>query len=429
MKLIELITICQNESGKKTKEEAIINFLVPTPDPKELSYLKCLLDPDMMFNFSTQMIEKASEIHSEVPNNFTMFQFLIKLSTGELSGNNAIEVFNGLQIDDEEQKILDIILRQTPIGFSLNTVNKIYQKLFGSPFIEKFECQLANKWNPEKKYDTPYWFVTPKLDGLRAVFHADKGKLLTRSNKTFVGFEHIERDLQKFCDKFNIKYVDGEIYKHGVPFQTVQSIAINKDEHDERKLTLNYNVFALVGKNDEIKSSLDFNSFFIMDPIKQLEVWGHYITPLQPELVSNDEKSISERCMKYVSQGYEGAMLRHPVNFYHYGRSNDLLKVKFFAEDEFEVTDVFEGEGKYSGMLGGIIVKNYKEKVALNSYQDENFEKGSVVSKCGSGFTDDERKTMGSELIGRIVSIKYQGLTDDMSSLRFPTFIGVKLDR
>lgn len=429
MKLIELITICQNESGKKTKEEAIIRFLSETTDFNEMFFLRCLLDPDMMFNFSTMMIEKSSMVHAEVPNNISVVEFLSQLSTGELSGNRAIEIFNGLQIDEEEQKILDIILRQTPIGFSLNTVNKIYQKLFGKPFIEKFECQLANKWSPEKKYDTPYWFITPKLDGLRAVFHADKGKLLTRSNKTFVGFEHIERDLQKFCDKYNIKYVDGEIYKHGVPFQTVQSIAINKDEHDERKMMLNYNVFALVGKNDEIKSSLDFNSFFIMDPIKQLEVWGHYITPLHPEIVKNDEKSISEKCMEYVSQGYEGAMLRHPVNFYHYGRSNDLLKVKFFAEDEFEVIDVFEGEGKYSGMLGGIYVKNFKNLVALNSYKDGNFPHGSIISKCGSGFTDEERKNYGSELIGRIVTIKYQGLTDEQNSLRFPTFIGVKLDR
>jgi len=429
LKLIKLIRACQIESGKKAKEELIKKFFTVTTDATELFLLKCIVDPDITFNFSSSMIDKASEIHREDFNHYSIDEFLKALSDGKLSGNNAIEIFNGLQLTDDEGELLDIILRKTAVGFSLNSINKIYQKLFGCPFVEKFECQLANKYVPGKKYDTTHWWVTPKLDGLRAVFHADKGKLLSRSNKTFVGFEHIEEKLVEFCKKYNIKYVDGELYNHKTPFQRIQSIAVNEDELDPRKKELSYNVFAVVGHGGEVVDSHDMNRFFFLSPLEHLEMWGHYISPLQPELVENNKEALFKRCKEFVDLGFEGIMLRHPENFYHYGRSNDLLKLKFFAEDDFEIVGTFAGEGKYEGMLGGLILRNHKTEVLVNPFESENFEIGTINSRCGSGFTDEQRASLGDEVIGKIASIKYQGLTDDKSSLRFPIFLGIKEDR
>lgn len=430
MKLIELIRACQIESGKKAKEELIKRFFSMTTDVTELFLLKCIVDPDITFNFSSQMIDKASEIHCEVFNNYSISEFLNALADGKLSGNNAIEVFNGLQLTKDESELLDIILRKTAVGFSLNSINKIYQKLFGCPFVEKFECQLANKYIPGKKYDTTHWWVTPKLDGLRAVFHADKGKLLTRSNKTFVGFEHIEEKLAEFCKKYNMKYVDGELYHHKTPFQRIQSIAVNEDALDPRKKELSYNVFAVVGYEAEVVDSADMNRFFFLSPLEHLEMWGHYITPLKPELIENNKEALFKRCKEFVDLGFEGIMLRHPKNFYHYGRSNDLLKLKFFAEDDFEIVGTFAGEGKYEGMLGGFILRNHKTEVLINPFESENFEIGTINSRCGSGFTDEQRANFGIYgWVGKIASIKYQGLTDDKSSLRFPIFLGIKEDR
>ena len=67
-------------------------------------------------------------------------------------------------------------------------------------------------------------------------------------------------------------------------------------------------------------------------------------------------------------------------------------------------------------MLGGF----YVEKTVENQL---------VKSKVGSGFTNDERGfywDIRDTLIGRIVEIKYQELTDDGSSLRFPVFSKLK---
>lgn len=56
MKLIELIRACQIESGKKAKEELIKMFFSINTDVTELSLLKCIVDPDITFNFSSLML-------------------------------------------------------------------------------------------------------------------------------------------------------------------------------------------------------------------------------------------------------------------------------------------------------------------------------------------------------------------------------------
>jgi len=70
--LIKLIRACQIESGKKAKEELIKKFFTVTTDATELFLLKCIVDPDITFNFSSSMIDKASEIHREDFNHYQL---------------------------------------------------------------------------------------------------------------------------------------------------------------------------------------------------------------------------------------------------------------------------------------------------------------------------------------------------------------------
>ena len=81
---------------------------------------------------------------------------------------------------------------------------------------------------------------------------------------------------------------------------------------------------------------------------------------------------------------------------------------------DVQCIDVFEGEGKNVGMLGGIIV-------------DVN----GVMCRVGSGFTDDEKRYYWknkNEIVGKIVEIQYQQKTND-GSLRFPVFLRVRDDK
>ena len=421
-KLCDLIRFCRVETGKKLKEERISDYLQSENFTDEMKIFQCLIDPDIVFNFSSAMIDSTDQNNSK--NDYSLSQFLSELASGSLSGNNAKSTYSGLQLDDNERFILDVILRKTAVGFSLRSVNKIHEKLYGRPFVEKFECQLADKWNPSKKYKNGFWWMTPKLDGLRAVFHSDKGILLSRNNKEFKGFEAIESFLKAFCNEKGISHIDGELFNKSIPFQTIQSIA-TKEKHP-RKDELLLNVFAIIGSDIVSDEVMNATMVKLEQEVRRYGL-EDVIEVLVPKKVDNGD--VVKTCQDFIEKGFEGIMLRNPDKHYNFGRSQDLLKVKLFTEDDFVVTGIFEGEGKYKGMLGGIYVENVKTKISRDAFNEIEAIPGSIKSRCGSGFSDEDRQTMSEDMIGKVVNIKYQGLTDDCSSLRFPIFLGVKEDR
>ena len=53
---------------------------------------------------------------------------------------------------------------------------------------------------------------------------------------------------------------------------------------------------------------------------------------------------------KFVGEGWEGTMLRlHGLGYKINQRTNQLLKLKDFLEEEFKVVNVIDGKGKFVG--------------------------------------------------------------------------------
>jgi DNA ligase-1 len=251
------------------------------------------------------------------------------------------------------------------------------------------------------------------LDGLRCVFK--NGKLWTRNGKEIVGFNHIIEEL-KTLGEFNL--VDGELYSHSLDFQTIQGYVLShKNINEEEKKQIFYNVFVILMDGTTTESMInhmkrlnDFNG-------KKLK----YIKFLEYEVINNDFEKIKELDRKWVSMGYEGLMLRSWDVVYAYKRSDDLLKFKSFFEESLTVVGALEGKGKYQGMLGKFICEGVVEGY-------------NVKTEVGSGFNDKQREEFWKKkksLIGKLISVKYQGVTttDGENSLRFPIFRGFQLDR
>lgn len=100
------------------------------------------------------------------------------------------------------------------------------------------------------------------------------------------------------------------------------------------------------------------------------------------------------------------------------------IKMKSEADAEFKIVGAYEGDPrkKYAGLLGGITIQS---------------EDGTIVSDCGGGFTDEQRK-LGVEhwqaLTGKIVTVKFNGLTTDVNrdavfALDHPRFIELREDK
>ena len=107
-----------------------------------------------------------------------------------------------------------------------------------------------------------------------------------------------------------------------------------------------------------------------------------------------------------IQNGLEGAMLNPDIPYYFGKKTNKMLKFKTMKSMDCKVIGFYEGQGKYEGTLGGMVIEQENGKTC----------------EVGSGFTDKERDYIWSNkeyTLGRTVEIKYQELSPD-GIMRFP---------
>ena len=108
-----------------------------------------------------------------------------------------------------------------------------------------------------------------------------------------------------------------------------------------------------------------------------------------------------------VEGGGEGLMLRRAGSFHRAGRSADLLKLKRFEDAEAKVVAHLPGKGKYTGMLGALL---------LERPDGRQF-------RVGTGFTDEQRRNPPP--LGATVTYKHYGHTNT-GLPRFASFLRVR---
>lgn len=413
-KLTELFHNISSTTKTLEKVEYIKTFFTTATTP-EIALFKMYIDPLFVTYLDKKSLSKLVKYDicknsEKIINTTDVLMLLTELSERKLTGNNAIETYGSFisNLDDDIVNTINIITTKASTGISDKLVNRAYNELYGTDFIELFQCQLANTYNPEKKSSEKCFYASPKLDGLRCVYR--NGQLWTRNLKPVIGFDHISKELETLIENTGIDIVDGELYSHELEFSEIQGFVMrskNINEDDKKKIF--YNVFAVVG--DSIK-----NTHEMVESIQDLQP-GVYVKLVEQELIQNNFEDIKTKALKYVSEGYEGIMLRSVNTPYDYKRSNALLKYKFFLEDDFVITGFFEGQGKLENSLGGFEIESVN---------------GKIKSRVGSGFSEEQRKEFYLNIhkyVGQFVEVKYQGITDDGTSLRFPVFLKLKEDR
>jgi DNA ligase-1 len=115
-------------------------------------------------------------------------------------------------------------------------------------------------------------------------------------------------------------------------------------------------------------------------------------------------------CRKY---GYEGAVIK-PYDYEYKGiRSYDWMKMKPKDNMDVVVTDIYEGEGKYKGQMGGATV---------------DFNGGNDI---GGGWSDKQRKEYWenpSLIVGKCIEVSYMEFTD-LGNFRHANFEGIREDK
>jgi DNA ligase-1 len=126
---------------------------------------------------------------------------------------------------------------------------------------------------------------------------------------------------------------------------------------------------------------------------------------------ANSESEVQGFHDQFVEEGYEGAIIR--LNgYYENKRSNNLLKMKEFIDEEFEITDIIEGIGNRSGMAGKIEYRNSKGQVFRSGIRGDVHYYSHLLD-CKSDY------------IGKKGTVRYQNLSED-GIPRFPVTVAIR---
>jgi len=353
-----------------------------------------------------------------------------RLSKREVTGNAALQECATmcdalLNIDiDVAQLFLDILDKNLKCGVNNQTLQSIFNS-DGTTLKRNFGVALANKYfdrADKVDFETQDWYASRKCDGLRCICIKENGvvRFFSRQEKEFTTLD-VLKNLFEQCQDDNF-VLDGELCQvdsnGDEDFQSIIKLARRKDYTIQDPF---YQVFDMLTLDEFFARSTSpnfsaridrMNSFFS----KNANIISNNVKILKQTHV-NDINHFNELLDEARSKNWEGLMIRRNVP-YEGKRTNDLLKVKDFLDDEFEVIDYEIGPMRM--VEGGKqVTKDVLTNVVINY-------KGNRVS-VGSGFTKEQRIYYAQhpkDILGHQITVKYFEETTNQkgtASMRFPT--------
>ncbi|AJR05588.1 putative DNA ligase [Photobacterium gaetbulicola Gung47] len=236
------------------------------------------------------------------------------------------------------------------------------------------------------------YLASEKLDGIRAVW-TGKG-LVTRQGNPIVAPSWFTETLPKDT------WLEGELWIDRNQFQLLSSIVRDHHPNEKEWQRVKFMVF------DSPSISAPFQDRVLILKTQIQTIDQPYIQLIPQHDIANITEL--EQLLETIrSQGGEGIMLHRKDNLYQPGRSQNLIKVKPYQDDEAIVIGYVPGKGKYHGIMGAVWV---------TTSDNRKF-------KIGSGFSDHDRQYPPP--LGSIVQYRFNGYTD--SGLpRFARFLRVR---
>lgn len=254
------------------------------------------------------------------------------------------------------------------------------------PMLAKQADKVTNK----KLFDK-IWVASRKIDGLRAsIYMGSDGELHTQSrgamNYDAAMYEILSnKNLREFIGDTKL-ILDGECYHHGYSLQKLNSIARTQ------KTAVDYEVLQFYWYDIVDPNSTFDERFSLMQDIRdELHLTfdpernfndGELRIQFVPQVEVSGWNNIMNLHNQYVSEGWEGVVLRDPDKVYRpNGRTNDMIKVKLYKSDEFLITGYELGLRGNEDMVFDLVTKSgipFKAKPhgdrELKEWYIDNFE-------------------------------------------------------
>jgi len=197
-------------------------------------------------------------------------------------------------------------------------------------------------------------YTQPKLDGIRCV--VDSRGMYSRSAKEINACPHIAEALKDFIKDYPNITLDGELYNHELKhdFQKITSLVRKQkcrpEELAESAEKVEYHIYDMFDADNPNMPFIDRMYFLV----KHLPVTDKIVIVETSKTDTTAE--IDKMYGEYTEAGYEGQMVRQNTP-YQFKRSKNLLKRKEFITEEYEVVEVHEGQGNWTGYAKRLTLK------------------------------------------------------------------------
>ena len=291
----------------------------------------------------------------------------------------------------------------------------------------RYYPMLAQKYEKQySKIDFKNLFIQVKLDGNRCIAFLDNIKTPTYKNvilysRQLKDWPHsppndlVRKSLLKMLtesydmERMESIYLDGELYRHDLPLQEINSIVRGKGEDGE---TIEYHIYDHFYPHYKKEGFAQRNQTLEL-LFKSVGLKEQNIKLLKTTEI-HSEKECDELYKEALGEKYEGIMIRTANGPYEKSmtkkseqlRSKNLLKRKETFDDEFEVVDYTEGSsGKEKGMIVWICKAKNKNgdtfNVVPNLPHKERYE---IFKEC--------KKKFAEKYEGRLLKIEFRGLSN-----------------
>lgn len=271
----------------------------------------------------------------------------------------------------------------------------------------------------EKSFDSQQWIVSPKYDG-NQIFIVKKNNIITMFTSDWKEFYinlvaeevyDIPGDfvlIGEFMHDCNGKL--GDRIKSAIltTYRTNFSKGIANPPSLEAKANIRVFDMLYITQTGELVTNNPYKDRLIQATFAVLQCSLLNIVPHS----TMSGKEAKEFAKNLAKDGWEGAMCVCPRSFYNTGkRVNNSVKLKFRKTADLLCVGFEEGEGKYEGMIGALILKDSK---------------GRMVN-VGSGLEDYQRINSNKvRYLGAVIEIEYEQIIDTYIQ---PTFIRVRTDK
>lgn len=338
-----------------------------------------------------------------------------------------VNLASGMYQSDEEV-LRRILKRDLRCGINASTVNKVWTNLI--PKYPVMLCRDADEKN-RKHIQFPA-FVQTKLDGMRINIHVsnDGVEVFSRNGKpltTHGMFDHLtELTLDDTGESVSI-VIDGELVfdfgdlhnrqtGNGLGNKAIRG-TISPDEA-EGMVVVAWDIIPL---NEFKRGFFDYGYDFRFQILEEKQ------TRLNPprlrivkSVVAVNWDEVNTAFAEHLSSGEEGVIVKNFNAPWENKRSKHMQKLKAELDAELRIVGFLEGNGKFEGMIGSIIMETDDKKIRVN------------VSGMSDAFREEITENF-DEYEGKVATVKYNAVIQSKSkvqaSLYLPRLVTVRLDK